>query len=162
VKSDKQFVFPYFRCGRRHAFLDGRTSNGCKLDAALSPMPLAKRTGGDVNAATPRRTYAGIALLAGAALLASAISTPSKAQPAPDPQLGPPLIAQACVGCHGQAGAGSGSVPKIAGYSRDLFIAQWAAFRNKERPATMMDRIAKGYTEADVALLADYFSKLKK
>jgi sulfide dehydrogenase cytochrome subunit len=115
-----------------------------------------------VNAATPRRCHAGILLLAPwlacAALLAGAISTPSKAQQAPDP----PLIAQACVGCHGQAGAGSGSVPRIAGYSRDLFIAQWAAFRNKERPATMMDRIAKGYTEADVALLADYFSKLKK
>ena len=58
--------------------------------------------------------------------------------------------------------AGSGSVPKIAGFSRDLFIAQWAAFRNKERPATMMDRIAKGYTDAEVAQLADYFSKLKK
>ena len=74
----------------------------------------------------------------------------------------PPLIAQACVGCHGQAGVGSGAVPKIAGYSRDLFIAQWTAFRNKERPATMMDRIAKGYTDAEVAVLADYFSKLKK
>lgn len=119
-----------------------------------------------MNAATPRRYYAGIPLraplLACAALLASAISTPSKAQQAADPPLGPPLIAQACAGCHGQAGAGSGSVPKIAGYGRDLFIAQWAAFRNKERPATMMDRIAKGYSEADVGQLADYFSKLKK
>jgi cytochrome c553 len=101
---------------------------------------------------------AGILLLAGAALLAGAVSTPSSAQQAPVP----PLIAQACVGCHGQAGAGSGSVPKIAGYGRDLFIAQWSAFKRKERPATMMDRIAKGYTDAEVALLADYFSKLKK
>ena len=119
-----------------------------------------------MNAATLRRCHAGILLsaplLACAALLASAISTPSKAQQVPDPPPGPPLIAQACAGCHGQAGAGSGSVPKIAGYSRDLFVAQWAAFRNKERPATMMDRIAKGYTESDVAVLADYFSKLKK
>jgi cytochrome c553 len=110
-----------------------------------------------VNATTPCRYWAGISLLASAALLASANSTPSSAQ-APEP----PLIALACAGCHGQAGAGNGSVPKIAGYSRDLFIAQWAAFRNKERPATMMDRIAKGYTDAEVALLADYFSKLKK
>lgn len=116
-----------------------------------------------MNAGTPCRYYAGISLLAGAAaLLATAISTPSKAQQAPDAPLGPPLIAQACSGCHGQAGTGSGSVPKIAGYSRDLFIAQWAAFRNKERPSTVMDRIAKGYTDAEVALLADYFSKLKK
>lgn len=91
-----------------------------------------------------------------AALLASAIGS-SNAQ-APET----PLIAQACAGCHGQAGAGSGSVPKIAGYNRDLFLAQWAAFRGKQRPATIMDRVAPGYTDAEVALLADYFSKLKK
>src|SRR5262245_33343952 len=96
-------------------------------------------------------------VLAAAALLASAINSPSDAQ-TPEP----PLIAQACAGCHGQAGAGSGSVPKIAGYNRDLFLAQWAAFRAKQRPATIMDRVAPGYTDAEVALLADYFSKLKK
>jgi sulfide dehydrogenase cytochrome subunit len=72
-----------------------------------------------------------------------------------------PLVAQGCVGCHGQAGAGRGPVPKIAGYSRDAFIAQWTAFRNNERPATIMNRIAPGYSDAEVAVLADYFSKLK-
>jgi cytochrome subunit of sulfide dehydrogenase len=118
--------------------------------------------GENVNAAKACRAYAGIPLLAGAALLAGVVAAPSKAQQPPDRPLAPPLIAQACTGCHGQAGVGNGSVPKIAGYSRDLFIAQWAAFRNKERPATMMDRVAKGYTEAEVAQLADYFSKLKK
>jgi cytochrome c553 len=104
-----------------------------------------------------RQTGVGVRPLALATLLASMACTPLLAQ-APEP----PLIAQACAGCHGQAGAGNGTVPKIAGYGRDLFIAQWAAFRNKERPATMMDRIAKGYSDAEVAQLADYFSKLKK
>jgi cytochrome c553 len=94
--------------------------------------------------------------LGGAALLAGIHAAPADAQ-APQP----PLIAQGCIGCHGQAGAGAGSVPKIAGYNRDLFIAQWAAFRAKQRPATVMDRVATGYTDAEVALLADYFSKLK-
>jgi cytochrome c553 len=95
-------------------------------------------------------------VVACAALLASVFAAPAGAQ---GPQ--PPLIAQACIGCHGQVGAGAGSVPKIAGYNRDLFIAQWAAFRAKQRPATIMDRVATGYTDAEVALLADYFSKLK-
>ena len=134
--------------------------DGARRDAAPGGNAAGKANGRGRERCNTTPAYAGIPLLVGAALLAGAISTPSKAQQAPSP--GPPLIAQACVGCHGQAGAGSGSVPKIAGYSRDLFIAQWAAFRNKERPATMMDRIAKGYTEAEVALLADYFSKLKK
>jgi sulfide dehydrogenase cytochrome subunit len=73
----------------------------------------------------------------------------------------PPLIAQGCIGCHGQAGAGRGSIPKIAGYGRDIFIAQWAAFKTNQRPATIMNRVAPGYTDAEVAVLADYFSKLK-
>lgn len=95
--------------------------------------------------------------MASVALLAGAVASPSSAQ---SPEA-PPLIAQACSGCHGQAGAGSGSVPKIAGYNRDLFIAQWAAFRTKQRPATIMDRVATGYSDAEVTVLADYFSKLK-
>jgi cytochrome c553 len=95
-------------------------------------------------------------LLAGAALVASGLCSPSNAQ-APQP----PLIAQGCVGCHGQAGAGSGTVPRIAGYDRELFVQQFAAFRAKQRPATIMDRVASGYTDAEVAVLADYFSKLK-
>ena len=107
-------------------------------------------------ATQPSRVRRSIPLLAGVALLTGAVSSPSSAQ---TPQ--PPLIAQACAGCHGQAGAGIGSVPKIAGYNRDLFIAQWAAFRAKQRPAAIMDRVATGYTDAEVAVLADYFAKLK-
>lgn len=117
-----------------------------------------------MNAAYPRRARGSIPgsipgcipLLAGLALLAGAVASPASAQ-SPEP----PLIAQACAGCHGQAGAGVGSVPRIAGYDRDLFIARWKAFREKQRPATIMDRVAPGYTDAEVALLADYFSKLK-
>lgn len=72
-----------------------------------------------------------------------------------------PLIAQACVGCHGQAGAGQGVVPKIAGYNRELFIAQWGAFKANQRPATIMNRVARGYTDAEVAALAEYFARIK-
>ncbi len=97
--------------------------------------------------------------LAAAVLVAGVLASPSGAQ---DPERpGPPLIAQGCVGCHGQAGAGGGSGPRIAGFNRDQFIARWAAFRAKQRPATIMDRVASGYTDAEVAVLADYFSKLK-
>jgi cytochrome subunit of sulfide dehydrogenase len=119
------------------------------------------RREGKLNASTPCRARGGVPLLAGVALLAGAVASPLGAQsPAERPEA-PPLIAQACSGCHGQAGAGSGSVPKIAGYNRELFIAQWAAFRTKQRPATIMDRVATGYSDAEVAVLADYFSKLK-
>ncbi len=53
------------------------------------------------------------------------------------------------------------AVPAIAGYDRDAFIANWAEFRADERPATIMNRIARGYSDAEVAALADYFSSLR-
>ncbi len=76
-------------------------------------------------------------------------------------ELRTPMIAQGCAGCHGQSGAGMGATPRIAGYGRDAFIATWESFRNDERPATIMNRIAPGYTDEEVAALADYFSQLR-
>ncbi len=72
-----------------------------------------------------------------------------------------PFIAQACAGCHGQDGEGQGEIARIAGYDRDGFIRIWDEFRNDERPATIMNRIAPGYTDEEVAILADYFSSIE-
>ena len=80
---------------------------------------------------------------------------------AQSPVAAPPLSAQACIGCHGPDGRGQGSVPKIAGFKKDLFVAQWAAFRGNLRPATIMNRVSRGYSDAEVEALADYFSGLK-
>lgn len=91
-----------------------------------------------------------------AAALAIAASWPAGAA-----EIERPLIAQACAGCHGQDGAGQGDVAAIAGYDRDAFIQVWGEFRADARPATIMGRIARGYTDAEVATLADYFSALK-
>jgi sulfide dehydrogenase cytochrome subunit len=71
------------------------------------------------------------------------------------------LLAQACAGCHGQDGAGQGAIPAIAGLDREAFLSAWAEFRADARPATVMNRIAKGYTEEEVALLADHFASLQ-
>ncbi len=89
------------------------------------------------------------------ALMAAQFSTTAQAEePAP-------LIAQGCAGCHGQAGVGEGTIPPIAGFNRNLFIANWEAFRADQRPVTIMSRIARGYSDAEVAELADYFSSLR-
>lgn len=93
--------------------------------------------------------------LAAAMLVASALSLGAQAQDAA------PLIAQSCAGCHGQAGIGEGAVPSIAGTDRAAFIEMWQAFRADEHPATIMNRIARGYTDDEVAALADYFSSLR-
>ncbi len=72
-----------------------------------------------------------------------------------------PMLAEACAGCHGQAGAGQGAISDLRGYDRDAFLLVWAEFAADERPATIMNRIARGYTEADVEALADFFSSLE-
>ncbi len=93
--------------------------------------------------------------------LIAALLTASIAPAIADPSKPVPLIAQACAGCHGQYGAGQGATPPIAGTTKENFLQTWAAFRANERPATIMNRIARGYTDEEVATLADYFASLR-
>lgn len=92
-----------------------------------------------------------------AILLAAPFAAPALAQDG-----AAPLIAQGCAGCHGQAGEGIvGAAPPIAGYGRDALVASFEAYAKDERPGTIMNRISRGYTDAEIAALADYFSSLR-
>jgi len=66
-----------------------------------------------------------------------------------------PLAAQACLGCHGAT-----PIPAIAGRPAADLATAMAEFRANQRPATIMDRIARGYTEAEITALATYFASL--
>jgi sulfide dehydrogenase cytochrome subunit len=70
------------------------------------------------------------------------------------------LLAGGCQGCHGVAGAGAYGIPAIHHTkSRAEFTAAMLAFRANERPGTVMGRIARGYTEAEIAALAAHFAR---
>jgi sulfide dehydrogenase cytochrome subunit len=69
-----------------------------------------------------------------------------------------PLPAQGCVGCHGVRGTGSIPIPPIAGRPAIEIVGTMKAFAANERPGTIMGRIARGYTEADIAAIAAYFA----
>lgn len=72
------------------------------------------------------------------------------------------MLGNTCAGCHGTHGSSHGpATPSIAGISSEYFIEAMKAYKNGERPATIMDRIAKGYTEEEVKLMAEFFSKQK-
>jgi cytochrome subunit of sulfide dehydrogenase len=43
----------------------------------------------------------------------------------------------------------------------DAFVAKMEAFRNGESEATIMDRIAPGFSQAETRRLADYFANLR-
>jgi sulfide dehydrogenase cytochrome subunit len=70
------------------------------------------------------------------------------------------LLIGGCQGCHGVSGQGGHGIPSIkANHSRDEFIALMRAFSANERPATVMGRISRGYTQEQIALLAAHYAR---
>ena len=70
------------------------------------------------------------------------------------------MLAGSCFSCHGTEGRyGEDSIPAIAGRPAEILEAQLLAFRNDEVPGTtIMNRLAKGYTDEQIGLLAWYFA----
>ena len=69
-------------------------------------------------------------------------------------------LAGACQGCHGQGGAGDQAMPLLQGVRSAAEIeASLRDFRAGSRPATVMGRIARGYTEDEIAALARFYGK---
>jgi sulfide dehydrogenase cytochrome subunit len=88
-------------------------------------------------------------VLAGAACIALQAHAQDRAQ----------QLASACAICHGTDGRGDGKLmPPLAGMPREHIAAQMHAFRNGQRPATVMHQIAKGYSDAEIDALAAWFS----
>ncbi|MFZ5465966.1 MAG: c-type cytochrome [Pseudomonadota bacterium] len=69
-------------------------------------------------------------------------------------------IGLTCLACHGDAGQGSGAIPPLAGRSADTLYQALIDFKTGKRPATVMDRHAKGYSDEELRAVADYFSAL--
>jgi cytochrome c553 len=99
------------------------------------------------------------------------LALPAAAQTAA-PRFAPPNLSPAgvralaanCAQCHGTDGrpvAGAG-IPALAGRDRAELAAALAAFKRGAAPATVMDQIAKGYSDEELAALADYFARLSR
>ncbi|MCY7387975.1 MAG: c-type cytochrome [Burkholderiales bacterium] len=78
-------------------------------------------------------------------------------------QLGVRALAANCAACHGTNGnSAGGAIPGLAGSNKEYFVLQMKAFKEGKREATVMHQIAKGYSEAEIAVIADFFSAQKK
>lgn len=73
-------------------------------------------------------------------------------------------LAATCANCHGTDGRAqpNAPVPGLAGQSSDYIVEQMKAFKSGERKATIMHQIAKGFTDEQTRLLADYFASQKR
>ena len=98
-----------------------------------------------------------ISLLAALALLGA-----QGAAQAADPNLARNLAAT-CANCHGTNGnavKGSG-LDSLAGVPKDKTLQKLADFKSGDKPASIMHQIAKGYTDAQLDLIATYFAAQK-
>lgn len=69
-------------------------------------------------------------------------------------------LAAGCAICHGTQGKPAPGAPLIplAGLPRDHIATQMRAFREGQRPATVMHQIAKGYSDAQIEAIAAWFA----
>ncbi|MGQ4879778.1 c-type cytochrome [Billgrantia sp. LNSP4103-1] len=71
------------------------------------------------------------------------------------------LMAGACANCHGTDGRQVGSVPTIAGRPAVVLEARLLELKHDpQNDATIMDRIAKGFSDAELAALAEHFAAI--
>lgn len=93
-----------------------------------------------------------------AMVLGLAASTGALAQvPAQDALLARNLAAT-CANCHGTNGQAKGEMKVLAGMPAEKLIALVADFKSGAQPATVMHQISKGYTDAQIKLVAAYFA----
>lgn len=71
------------------------------------------------------------------------------------------VIARTCASCHGTDGRLNTDIPSLAGKPEVVLNALLQAYRNDQIPnATVMPRIAKGFTPEELAAVALYFSEI--
>ena len=100
----------------------------------------------------PRHTLA-----ASAAMLLACTATAVRAQ---DSHLARNLAAT-CANCHGTQGQARGDMKPLAGLPAERIVAAFKDFKSGKQAATVMHQISKGYTDAQLQLIAGYFAAQK-
>jgi cytochrome c553 len=70
----------------------------------------------------------------------------------------PPAGAASCSGCHPASAKVTSPVPRLAGLDRATIIKAMQDFRSGTRPGTVMDRIAKGFTDSEIQAIAAWYA----
>lgn len=71
-------------------------------------------------------------------------------------------MAAACASCHGGQGRAEAGMASLAGANKDDLLKKMMAFKSGRQPSTIMQQLAKGYSDDQLAALASYFSAQKK
>ena len=86
------------------------------------------------------------------------VSTMPLAEAAPPT---PPPGASSCSGCHATSKSVDTPVPRLVGRSPAEIEAAMQEFRTGQKPASVMDRIAKGFSADELAAIAAWYAAQK-
>ena len=90
---------------------------------------------------------------AGAAVIGLALITAAAVASAQ-----PPVGAASCTGCHPSSARVSSPVPRLSGLDRAAIVRAMQEFRSGQRAATVMDRLAKGFTDDEIQAIAAWYA----
>jgi cytochrome c553 len=68
------------------------------------------------------------------------------------------VLAAPCAACHGPGGVSRGAIPSINGLEASVIATRMRSFRTSGSETTVMGRIARGYTDDEIDLLAGYIA----
>jgi sulfide dehydrogenase cytochrome subunit len=69
------------------------------------------------------------------------------------------MLGHTCAGCHGTLGASAGrAMPVIGGLDKRYLAKTMTDFREGTRPGTIMNRIARGYTDLEIQTMAAFLA----
>lgn len=72
------------------------------------------------------------------------------------------MLGDTCASCHGTHGKSIDEyMPSLAGIDRKQLIQAMHDYRGDRRASVVMNRIAKGYSDAEIEAIADYFSRIR-
>jgi cytochrome subunit of sulfide dehydrogenase len=89
-------------------------------------------------------------------LLSTSIGTAGAAGPADAPAGAP-----SCSGCHATSQSVENPVPRLIGRNPADVVAAMAAFKSGQRPGTVMDRIARGFSDDEIKAIAAWYGAQK-
>ena len=70
----------------------------------------------------------------------------------------PPAGAASCSGCHPSSARVTSPVARLAGLDRAAIVRAMQDFRSGQRTGTVMDRIAKGFTDEEIQAIAAWYA----
>lgn len=77
----------------------------------------------------------------------------------------PEIIVNNCYACHGEKASkgpgATGTVPSLKNLPVRYLVEALREFKYDKREGTIMNRIAKGYSDGELAAIASYLSKKK-